>query len=214
MNSGKQIPPTEKTTPAMEPSQVPSPNTKDPSPTTKTSTTQAASTSTSSKQTHTTPDFEKMDIKAIKEFISARGVQVSNYRKPQLIELAKAIASMDLPTDPDFENCSIDECLLKRLTLPAGLKILDPFQMTSFSNDFSQLPSFGLMDIFNHLIMSKTDYDKAMLSSWRSFEEYNLCLNGHVQSLGVKTVQDLDGSIFLCVCSWGYTNSERKNTRG
>ena len=155
-----------------------------------------------------------MDIKDIKEFISARGVQVSNYRKPQLIELAKAIASMDLPTDPDFENCSIDECLLKRLTLPAGLKILDPFQMTSFSNDFSQLPSFGLMDIFNHLIMSKTDYDKAMLSSWRSFEEYNLCLNGHVQSLGVKTVQDLDGSIFLCVCSWGYTNSERKNTRG
>ena len=47
--------------------------------------------------------------------------------------------------------------------------------------------------------MSKTDYDKAMLSSWRSFEEYNLCLNGHVQSLGVKTVQDLDGSIFLCL---------------
>ena len=121
---------------------------------------------------------------------------------------------MDLPTDPDFENCSIDECLLRRLTLPAGLKIPDPFQMTSFSNDFSQLPSFGLMDIFNHLIMGKTDYEKAMLSSWRSFEEYNLCLNGHVQSLGVKTVQDLDGSIFFCVCSWDYTNSERKNTRG
>ena len=122
-----------------------------------------------------------MDIKAIKEFISARGVQVSNYRKPQLIdELAKAIDSMDLPIDPDFENCSIDECLIRRLTLPAGLKIPDPFQMSSLSHDFSQLPPFGLMDIFNHLIMSKTDYDKAMLSSWRSFEEYNLCLNGHV----------------------------------
>ena len=214
MNNGKQTPPTAKTTPAMEASQVPSPNTKVPSPTTKTTTTQAASTSTSSKQTHTTPDFENMDIKAIKEFISARGVQVSNYRKPQLIELAKAIASMDLPTDPDFENCSIDECLLRRLTLPAGLKIPDPFQMTSFSNDFSQLPPFGLMDIFNHLIMSKTDYDKAMLSSWRSFEEYNLCLNGHVQSLGVKTVQDLDGSNFFVFVAGVIPTQKEKTQEG
>ena len=62
--------------------------------------------------------FDNMDIKAIKEFISASGVQVSNYRK-------------------------------------------------------------------------------AMLSSWRSFEKYNLCLNGHVQSLVVKTVQDLDGSTYF-----------------
>ena len=214
MNNGKQTPPTAKTTPAMEASQVPSPNTKAPSPTTKTTTTQAASTSTSSKQTHTTPDFENMDIKAIKEFISARGVQVSNYRKPQLIELAKAIASMELPTDPDFENCSIDECLLRRLTLPAGLKIPDPFQMTSFSNDFSQLPPFGLMDIFNHLIMSKTDYDKAMLSSWRSFEEYNLCLNGHVQSLGVKTVQDLDGSNFFVFVAGVIPTQKEKTQEG
>ena len=29
--------------------------------------------------------------------------------------------------------------------------------------------------------MSKTDYDKAMLPSWHSFEEYNLCVKGHVQ---------------------------------
>ena len=155
-----------------------------------------------------------MDIKAIKEFMSARGVQVSNYRKPQLIELAKAIASMDLPIDPDFENCSIDECLIRCLTLPAGLKIPDPFQMSSLSHDFSQLPPFGLMDIFNHLIMSKTDYDKAMLSSWRSFEEYNLCLNGHVQSLGVKTVQDLDGSTYYVFVAGVITTQKEKTQEG
>ena len=106
---------------------------------------------------------------------------------------------MDLPTDPDFENESIDECLSRRLTLPAGQKILDPFQMASLSNDFSQLLPFGLMDIFNHLIMSKTDYYKSKLSSWRSFEEYKLCTNGHVQSLGVNTTEDLDGGTFLCL---------------
>ena len=165
---------TPKTNSAMESSQDPAPKPKDPFPATKTTTTQPSSTSTSSKQPHVTPNFDNMDIKAIKEFISARGVQVSNYRKPQLIELAKAIASMDLPIDPDFKHCSIDECLIRRLTLPAGLKIPDPFQMSSLSHDFSQLPPFGWMDIFSHLIMSKTDYDKAMLSSWRSFEKYNL----------------------------------------
>ena len=121
---------------------------------------------------------------------------------------------MDLPIDPDFENCSIDECLIRCLTLPAGLKIPDPFQMSSLSHDFSQLPPFGLMGTFNHLIICKTDYDKAMLSSWRSFEEYNLCLNGHVQSLGVKTVKDLDGSTYFVFVAGGYANTERKNTRG
>ena len=142
-------------------------------------------------------NFDKMDVKEIKGFISARGVQVSTYRKPELIRLAKAVASMNLPTDPDFENDCIEECLIRRPTLPAGRKLTDPFQMTSLSNDLSELPPFGLMDIFNHLIMSKADYDKSMLSSWPSFEEYHLCLNGHIQSLGVKTVRDLDGSDFF-----------------
>ena len=68
-----------------------------------------------------------MDVKNIKAFISAWGVQVSTYCKTELIHLAKAIAFMDLPTDPDFENESIDECLSRRLKLPAGQKILDPF---------------------------------------------------------------------------------------
>ena len=54
-------------------------------------------------------------------------IAVSTYCKTELIHLAKAIAFMDLPTDPDFENESIDECLSRRLTLPAGQKILDPF---------------------------------------------------------------------------------------
>ena len=64
-----------------------------------------------------------------------------------------------------------EERLIRRLTLSAGRKLTDLFQMTSMSNDPSELPPFGLMDIFNHLIMSKADYDKSILSSWRSFEE-------------------------------------------
>ena len=36
-----------------------------------------------------------------------------------------------------------------------------------------------------------------MLSSWHSFEEYDLCKNGHVQNLGVNGTKGLDGSIFF-----------------
>ena len=61
--------------------------------------------------TSTDSNFDQMDVKNIKAFISARGVQVSTYRKTELIHLAKAIAFMDLPTDLDFENESIDGCL-------------------------------------------------------------------------------------------------------
>ena len=93
-------------------------------------------------------------------------------------------------------------------------KFLDPFQMASMSNEFSQLSPFGLMDIFNHLIMSKTDYDKSKLSSWRSFEEYNLCTNGHVQSLGVKTTEDLNGSAFFVFVAGVIPTQNEKTQEG
>ena len=72
------------------------------------------------------------------------------------------------------QNDSQDICLYKRLTLPAGKKMPDLFEIKDLSNDFSKVPSFGLADIFNHLILSKADYDKQMLASWRSFDEYSL----------------------------------------
>ena len=86
--------------------------------------------------------------------------------------------------------------------------------MASLSNEFSQLSPFGLMDIFNHLIMSKTDYDKSKLSSWRSFEEYNLCTNGHVQSLGVKTTEDLNGSAFFVFVAGVIPTQNEKTQEG
>ena len=121
---------------------------------------------------------------------------------------------MDLPTDPDFEIESIDEYLSRHLTLSVGQKILDPFQMALLSNAFSQLLPFGLMDVFNHLIMNKTDYDKSKLSSWCSFEGYNLCTNGHVQSLGVNTTEDLDSSTFFVFVARVIPTQKEKNSRG
>ena len=86
---------------------------------------------------------------------------------------------------------------LKRPCASSRTKNFGPFQMALLSNDFSQLPPIEMMDIFNHLIMGKTDNDKNTLSFWRSFKEYDICMNGHVQSLGVNGTKGLDGSIFF-----------------
>ena len=52
-----------------------------------------------------------MNLKEIKEFVSARGVQISKYNKTQLITLANALHSMDVPVNPHFENDSEEICL-------------------------------------------------------------------------------------------------------
>lgn len=67
---------------------------------------------------------------------------------------------MNLNVDPNFQTDKIDECLKSRLTLPPRGYVPDPFSMKDFSNKLSILPNFRLIDIFNHLIMSKADYDK------------------------------------------------------
>ena len=107
---------------------------------------------------------------------------VSAYKKPDLINLAKSLCEMNADIDPDFRDEPTDNILKDRLTLPSGTVIADPFKMEHLSNGFSNLPNFGLMDVFNHLIMSETEYDK-MLASWRSFDEYTMCQNVHVRSI-------------------------------
>ena len=63
---------------------------------------------------------DKTSCTTTKQLSSKPVKQVSTYHITELIHLTKAIASMDLRTDPDFENESIDECLSRCLTLPAG----------------------------------------------------------------------------------------------
>ena len=86
--------------------------------------------------------------------------QVSTYHITELIHLTKAIASMDLPTDPDFENESILMNVCQDASHFQQDKILDPFQTASLCNDFSQFPPFGPMGIFNHLKVSKSSLMK------------------------------------------------------
>ena len=41
------------------------------------------------------PNFERMKVKELKEYIQIRGVPVSAYKKPDLINLAKSLCEMN-----------------------------------------------------------------------------------------------------------------------
>ena len=105
--------------------------------------------------TEETPDFDAMRVKELKVYIQQRGVSMSKYNKADLTVMAKCLHEMCASVDRDYENDSIEHCLLERLTLPAGKILPDPFKISNYSSDFSSLQKFGLMDIFNHLIISK-----------------------------------------------------------
>ena len=89
--------------------------------------------------------------------------------------------------------------MYQQLTLPVGKVVADPLTMTGLSNDFSNLFPFGPMDIFNHLILSKADYNKEKPASFRSFDEYTLFKNGYVRLLGLETVKDNDRAPFYVI---------------
>ena len=53
-----------------------------------------------------------------------------------------------------------------------------------------------------------------MLSTWHSIKEYDLCTNGHVQSLGVNGTKGLDGSIFFLFVAGVIPTQKEKTQEG
>ena len=54
--------------------------------------------------------FCKYTVPLLKKYLQERGVTVSGYRRPLLVELANAVDRVQLPVDPDFQNvvCAFD----------------------------------------------------------------------------------------------------------
>ena len=52
-----------------------------------------------------------------------------------------------------------------------GIGNADPFNFT-YSIDLSEMPDVGLYDIFNYLIVFRTDYDRRKLSAYKAFDDY------------------------------------------
>ena len=122
--------------------------------------------------------FNKYNVTQLKHYLQERGVTVSGYRKSLLVELAVAVDRCQLPVDPDFQKIDAHRTLADKLK---QLGITDsPWLLSGFSSDLSNIPDFGLYDIFNYLLCSRADYDRRKLKAFKSFEDYRLFYDGHV----------------------------------
>lgn len=115
----------------------------------------------------------------LKKYLQDRGVSVSGYLKPSLVEIASAVERMGLPFDPNFEKDKANDAVT---LIIHDMVIPDPFSLKTVNN-FNSSPPFGLFDIFNHLIYHSTDYDKQGLAAYKSFDDYRLFNDGYVESL-------------------------------
>lgn len=138
------------------------------------------------------PDFTRMSCESIREFLRARGISATGYCKPALVRLATCASGLSLDTDPDGANVDVTgqvRSSLQTLNFP----VADPFTL-KFSEDFSAAPTIGLLDIFNYLIESRTDFDKKSTKAYKSYEDYRLFHDGHVLELKFWT----DNEKFCC----------------
>ncbi|ESP03284.1 hypothetical protein LOTGIDRAFT_171630 [Lottia gigantea] len=133
--------------------------------------------------------FYNFRIPELQKYLRDRGVTVTGYNKEVLREIAIAVDKLRLPVDPDFSRESVEVCIEKKL-LKAGLTGVNPFELDGYTKDFSCIPEFGLIDIFNYLIFAKADLDGKKLKSYKSFEDYRLYYDGHVEFLMYNPVSD------------------------
>ena len=124
-------------------------------------------------------NFNGMSVAELKKYLQERGVSVSGYLKPSLVEIAAAVERMVLPVDPNFEKDQAndaDKFIIHDMLIP------NPVSLKT-ENNFNSSPPFGLYDIFNYLIYHSTEYDKQGLAAYKSFEDYRLFIDGYVESL-------------------------------
>ena len=124
--------------------------------------------------------IKDMTMLELKEYLQARGVTVTGYLKPALVEIANAVQKMMLPLDSNFECRDDSE---RKLTIHEN-EIEDPFVNSHDALDyFNDSPPFGLYDIFNHLIYHTTDYDKQQTIWW--FGQSLVCLLSKCHSMKI-----------------------------
>lgn len=127
-----------------------------------------------------------MSVAQLKDYLQSRGVSVSGYLKPALIEIATAVNKMMLPLISNFE----DKAALDNETIYIKeMEVRNPFtSQNNLVNNFIDSPPFGLYDIFNYLVYHSTEYDKQSLAAYKSLDEYRLFHDGYVESLLTETL--------------------------
>ena len=111
--------------------------------------------------------FSQWTVKDLTYFLRQRGVTTTGYNKQKLVQLATAVADIALPQDPDLASFDSARSLREKMQR-AGCSFDDPMKLAGYTENFESIPDFGLYDIFNYLIVNRTDYDRKKLKAYKS----------------------------------------------
>ena len=138
-----------------------------------------------------TINFESYRVPDLQRYLRNHGETLSGYNKNILKELAIAVERLQLPEDPDYLKDSVHGCVAKKL-FRVGLSDCNPLEIEGYTNNFADIPEFGLIDIFNYMIFSKADFDCRKLKGYKSFEDYRLFYDGSVESLDFNPLEKFE----------------------
>ncbi|XP_046567599.1 uncharacterized protein LOC124275939 [Haliotis rubra] len=121
-------------------------------------------------------------------YLKDRGVTFTGYIRRELITLCECVASLDLPVFQDVSDISCTPQTLSHLNINC-----DPFLLQGYSNNLSQCLEIGIYDVFNYLVSFRPDYDRRKLRAYKSFQDYRLFADGHVNSVEYADATDTIG---------------------
>ena len=126
-------------------------------------------------------------VSELKSFLKSKGITISSgLNKENLLTLCQA--AQNLQDDPDHQDCNTWKKVSGKLER-IGVK-QNPLHLKFSSKiDSNSMPPFGLIDIFNYLIISEADFDKWKLNAYKSFNDYRLFEGGHVRDLAIHLHQ-------------------------
>ena len=150
-----------------------------------------------------TSNFNVMRVPQLRDYLRDRGISVTGYNKLQLTRLAEVACEIGLPTDVDLHQCTTISEKVKAL----GLEFNDPFSLSGYSDDLTSIPCVSIYDIFNFLIARRSDYDRRKIKAYKSYEDYRLFNDGHVETVTFNPLT-LDNKYCVFKCSVKPTQKE------
>ena len=150
-------------------------------------------------------DFRRKKVCELQQFLSKRGIQYSNKRKEELIELCVNAQDLNVAQLETDEACEV--AIENKLRTPEG-DLPKPANLTHWTNNFYKGPEFTFADLFVYLV-EKKGYDKESLRAFKSLQGYRLYADGHVEELSYHSIE---GGKY-CFFKFGVKPTEKSKTQ-
>ncbi|RUA07034.1 MAG: hypothetical protein DSY43_00700 [Gammaproteobacteria bacterium] len=125
-------------------------------------------------------EFSNKKVPQLQDFLAKRGIQHSNKRRNELLELCRNAKEMKIDIIQSDETA--EETIISKLQTDDNPLPNPSTVVAGWTKSFSSAPPFSFPDLFTYLVDNK-GYDKEALKAYKSLQGYRLYADGHVEEL-------------------------------